>query len=100
MLPVDSLRALAVARVGVVGPTRRNETVAPDDQVQSSTAVEVKPGRDFPHFKEGSSLTVALEARLFSPAEPTGSPGGRQVISNRDRRPKEKDLDGSAKSFL
>ena len=56
----------------------RNETVVSDDQVKSSTAVEVKLGRNFPPFEEGWSLTIGREARLFSPAGPPGSPGGRQ----------------------
>ena len=55
----------------------RNASVASDDQVKSSTAVEVRLGRNFPTFEEGWSLTLGREARLFSPARPTGSSGGR-----------------------
>jgi hypothetical protein len=56
----------------------RNETVASDNQVKSSTAVEVRLGRNFPPFEEGWSLALGREARWSSPAGPTGIPGGQQ----------------------
>jgi hypothetical protein len=61
---------------GVVG-RRAQRGCRCDDRVESSTAVEVESARNFPPFEEGWSLTLGREARLLSPAGPTGSPGDR-----------------------
>ena len=66
------------ARVGVVGPTRATRRSLPVIGLsprQPSRWNRVGTSRP---LEEGCSLTLGREARLFSPARPTASPGGRQ----------------------